>query len=160
MGNMCLSPALTASPRGALQWGKCWARSSSWVFVLCGGGTWGNSAQFSWGEAKGHAGCKEEALQTEGGGHGTAPSPGQWAWPQAVRAQDNAKTQRVWVFGGPVWSQELDSMAIMGLFQCRIFCDSMINFKIKSGHLNAVCTVHNAHLICYIAHLIYITQLV
>jgi len=34
----------------------------------------------------------------------------------------------IWsVLGGPVWSQELASMILVGPFQLRKFCDSMIN---------------------------------
>jgi len=32
---------------------------------------------------------------------------------------------RVWILGGPVWSQELGSVIHVGPFQLRIFCDSM-----------------------------------
>ena len=38
---------------------------------------------------------------------------------------DNALRHRVWFLGGPVWSQELDSMILVGPFQLRIFCGSM-----------------------------------
>ena len=31
-----------------------------------------------------------------------------------------------WFLGGPVWSQELDSVILMGLFQLGLFADSTI----------------------------------
>lgn len=59
----------------------------------------------------------------ESGRHGTG-CPGQWSWPRAARAQGH----RVWVLGGPVWSQELDSTIPVGLFQVRISCDYKLTF--------------------------------
>ena len=38
---------------------------------------------------------------------------------------DTALRHRVWILGGPVWSQELDSI-LMGPFQLRVFCHSMV----------------------------------
>lgn len=38
---------------------------------------------------------------------------------------DNALRHRVW--GGPVWSQRLDSVVLKGPFQLWIFCDSVKN---------------------------------
>lgn len=41
---------------------------------------------------------------------------------------DNACRCRVWIFGGPVWRQVVDSIIPVGAFQLRIFCDSVILF--------------------------------
>ena len=65
----------------------------------------------------------------EGAGHGT-DSPRPWARPQAAGVQklnvqlplDNA---RVWIWGGPVWSQGLHSVILVRPFQEGILCDSM-----------------------------------
>ena len=35
-------------------------------------------------------------------------------------------SQRVWILGGAVWSQELDSVILVGPFQVVIVCVSMI----------------------------------
>lgn len=39
---------------------------------------------------------------------------------------DATLRHRVWVLGGTVWSQELASVILVGPFQLRTFCDSMI----------------------------------
>ena len=39
---------------------------------------------------------------------------------------DNTMRHRVWILGGPVWSQELESVVLVGPFQLRIFYGSMI----------------------------------
>lgn len=39
---------------------------------------------------------------------------------------DNTLRYMVWLLGYSVWSQELYSMALVGPFQLRIFCDSVI----------------------------------
>ena len=54
----------------------------------------------------------------EGGGHGTS-CPGQWAQPRVLEFREHLdSTVRHWVrlLRGPVWSQELDSMIIVGPF--------------------------------------------
>ena len=38
---------------------------------------------------------------------------------------DTALRHRGWFLGGPVQSQELDSMTLVGPFQLRMFCDSV-----------------------------------
>lgn len=40
---------------------------------------------------------------------------------------DNALRHRVWFLGGAVWCWELDSMILVGLYQLRIICDSIIH---------------------------------
>ena len=70
-------------------------------------------------------------------GKGSSPGGG-WALEQAPQGSghgpkllefkkhlDNALSHTVRFFGGPVWSQELDSMILMGLFQLRISYDSI-----------------------------------
>ena len=70
-------------------------------------------------------------------GKGSSPGGG-WALEQAPQGSghgpkllefkkrlDNALSHTVWFLGGPVWSQELDSMILMGLFQLRISYDSI-----------------------------------
>ena len=37
-----------------------------------------------------------------------------------------ALRQRVWIWGGAVWNPELVSVILVGLFQFRIFCDSVV----------------------------------
>ena len=39
---------------------------------------------------------------------------------------DSALSHRVWILVGSVWSQELDSMILMGSFQLGLFSDSMV----------------------------------
>jgi len=57
----------------------------------------------------------------EGGGHGTG-CPGQWAWPRVPEFReftedlDSAFRHGVGILGGPVWSQELDSVILQGSF--------------------------------------------
>ena len=51
-------------------------------------------------------------------GHGTEPA-------QVQEVLDNALRHMGWFLGGPVWSQELDLMILMGPFQLRICYDSM-----------------------------------
>ena len=38
---------------------------------------------------------------------------------------DNSHRHRVWILGGPILSQELDSVILLGPFQLRIFYDFM-----------------------------------
>ena len=68
----------------------------------------------------------------QGGGHGTG-CPGQWAQPKCQSSRcilDNALRHRVlsdiWILSGPVWSQELGSMILVGPFQLTIFCVVMV----------------------------------
>ena len=71
-------------------------------------------------------------------GKGSSPGGG-WALEQAPQGSghgpkllefkkrlDNALSHTVWFLGGPVWSQELDSMILMGSFQLGLFSDSMV----------------------------------
>ena len=51
----------------------------------------------------------------------TAPS-----LPECKKHLDNTLRNMVSFLDGPVWSQELDLMILVGPFQLRIFCDSMI----------------------------------
>ena len=63
----------------------------------------------------------------EGGGHGTG-CPGLWAWPQMPEVKehvDSALKHTVCILGGPVWRQELGSVSLVGIFQLRIFHDSV-----------------------------------
>ena len=39
---------------------------------------------------------------------------------------DGTFRHTVWILGGPLWSQELDLMILVGPFQLGILCDSMI----------------------------------
>jgi len=58
----------------------------------------------SWGLGTGAA--------PQGGGHGTG-CPGLWARPPVPEFKeclDSALRHRVWILGGPVWSQELNWM--------------------------------------------------
>jgi len=41
---------------------------------------------------------------------------------------DNSLRRRVWILGGPVWRQELDSI-LVSPSQLGIFCDSMISIN-------------------------------
>ena len=47
--------------------------------------------------------------------------------PEFKERLDNALIHKVWIWGGSVWSQELVSMTVVGLFQLRIICGSMIS---------------------------------
>jgi len=38
---------------------------------------------------------------------------------------DNSLRHRVWILGGPLWSQGLDSVILVGPFKPGVFCDSM-----------------------------------
>jgi len=67
----------------------------------------------------------------EGGRHGTS-CPGQWARPHAARVQ--GVSHGVWILGGPVQSQESDSMIPVSSFQLRIFYGSM---NVKTSTLTA-----------------------
>jgi len=74
----------------------------------------------SWGLGTGAA--------PQGGGHGTG-CPGQWARPQVPEFNEHlgkAFRYRVWILGGPLWSQELDSMILVSPFQPGIFHNSVI----------------------------------
>jgi len=60
---------------------------------------------------EGQLGVRERS-SPEDGGHGTG-FPGQWAWPQVPEFKeclDSVLRHKVWSLGGPVRSQELDSM--------------------------------------------------
>ena len=70
-------------------------------------------------------------------GKGSSPGGG-WALEQApqgsghgpkllefMKRLDNALSHTVWFLGGPVWSQELDSMILTDPLQLRIFHDTM-----------------------------------
>ena len=39
---------------------------------------------------------------------------------------DTALRHRVWILGGLEWSQELDSVILVGPFQLGVFCDSVL----------------------------------
>jgi len=80
----------------------------------------GNGVELCQGRGSWELG-KESA--PEGGGHGTG-CPGQRARPQAIRVQ-KASGHRVWILGDAVWSQEVDSVILVGLFQLAIFYDSV-----------------------------------
>lgn len=41
---------------------------------------------------------------------------------------DNAPRHWVWIWGGPVWSQELDPMVLMHPFQLGMFCGSIVPY--------------------------------
>jgi len=45
--------------------------------------------------------------------------------PKQLEFKDNALRHRVWISGGPVWSQELDALVSVGPFQLRLFYDSL-----------------------------------
>ena len=45
--------------------------------------------------------------------------------PEFKEHLDNALIHKVWMWGGSVWSQELVSVTVVGLFQLRIICGSM-----------------------------------
>lgn len=56
---------------------------------------------------------------------GTATgSLGQWSWSQAAKVQ---KSHMVWLLGDHVWSQELGSMILMGLFRTGLFYNNLYN---------------------------------
>jgi len=78
---------------------------------LCQGrGSWGLGT----GSAPEHGGCG-----TGCPGHG----PKLLEFKECL---DNTLRHRVWILDGPVWSQELDSVFLVGLFQFRIFYVSMV----------------------------------
>ena len=67
----------------------------------------------------------------EGSGHGTG-CPGQRVWPQVLEFEehfDNALRHRVWILGGPVWSQGLDMVVPVSPFQLRMFYGSVIELE-------------------------------
>ena len=71
---------------------------------------------------------KFRAVHPEGAGHGTG-CPGQWARPSAPEFKehlDSALRHRVSISNGAVWSLELDSVILVGLFELRMFYDSII----------------------------------
>ena len=77
----------------------------------------------SWGLGTGSA--------PEGGGHGTG-CPGQWAQPRVLEVReglDITLRQRVWIWSGAVWNQELKSMILGGSLPTRsiLFCFVLIN---------------------------------
>jgi len=49
---------------------------------------------------------------------------------------DNTLTY-IWFWGGPMWSQELDSMILVGPFQLGIFYDSTFSYRFHLGHCTA-----------------------
>lgn len=48
--------------------------------------------------------------------------------PELKEHLETALRHGVWIFGGPVWRQVVDSIIPVGAFQLRIFCDSVILF--------------------------------
>ena len=68
------------------------------------------------GQGKGTVGMERAA---EGSGHGPEIR-------EFKERLDTTLRHRVWILGGPVWSQELDSMTLTGPFQLEIFSDSMV----------------------------------
>ena len=57
----------------------------------------------------------EQAAQ--GSGHGLK-------LPEFKKHLDNTLSHRVWILGGPVWSQQLDSVIFVGSFQAGKYYDS------------------------------------
>lgn len=89
---------------------------------------------------------QENVLHWEGGGHGTG-FLGQWSKPQDAGIQEtfvNILRRRVWIWGDPMWSQELESVILMGPFHFEIFYGSMnsssgrsdFDFKMNNGKGN------------------------
>ena len=60
-------------------------------------------------------------------GKGSAPEGGEHGLklPELEEHLDTALRHRVWILDGAVWSQRLNSMISVGLFQFGIFYDSM-----------------------------------
>lgn len=46
--------------------------------------------------------------------------------PELRKCLHNALRHRICILAGPVWSQEVDSVILMGLLQLGIFHDSMV----------------------------------
>ena len=74
------------------------------------------------------AGYQEEVLHREGWLHTGTGSPGTWSRHQACQSLRSVCTVLLVIrsefLGRPVWSQELDSMVLVGPFQLGIFSDS------------------------------------
>jgi len=78
----------------------------------------------------------------DGGGHGTGPR-GSGCSPKFQEFKehlDSTLRHRVWILGGPMWSQELNSAMLVDPFQLRIFYDSQLrwfydgnNRKLRDG---------------------------
>lgn len=75
-------------------------------------------------------GCEEKALQQRAVGMKQAAqgNDDDYKLLEFRKHLDNAHGYRVCILGGPVWSQELDSMILMGSFQLTIQYDSVILF--------------------------------
>jgi len=74
---------------------------------------------------------------------------------------NNALRHRVWTLGGPVWSQELDWMILMGPFQLGIFYDSVKRrlkipqacaFPLLDSHLRKSLSAHLVTLLSVTVH--------
>ena len=50
----------------------------------------------------------------QGSGHGPKV-------PELKKCSDNTLRCRIWIWGGPLWSQELDSVIPLGALQLRMF---------------------------------------
>ena len=82
----------------------------------------------------GAAGGLRTGSAPEGGGHGIG-CPGLWPWSQVPEFKehlDTALRHRVWIWGGAVQSQELNSVILGCLFQVKIFHDSVMGENVLS----------------------------
>ena len=68
-------------------------------------------------------GVPQRAVGMEQPAQGSGHSPELLEFKECL---DNTLRHRVWILDGPVWSQELDSVFLVGLFQFRIFYVSMV----------------------------------
>ena len=119
----------------------CWAQSrgeASWQPTAPHDGKWRGSTELcslvtvtglkwmAWSCVKRGVGWElAKGSSPEGGGHGTG-CPGQWAKPQVLMFKEHLDSalRQGSNFGWSVWSQELDLMILMGLFQLRVYHDS------------------------------------
>jgi len=64
----------------------------------------------------------------DGGGHGTGPRGSGYSpkFQEFKEHLDSTLRHRVWILGGPMWSQELNSAMLVDPFQLRIFYDSQL----------------------------------
>ena len=76
----------------------------------------------------------QEKSSPAGGGHGTG-CPGQWSWCWDARVHGAfGHCSQIWGLnvGYPAWSLELDSMIIVGPFQHKMFCHSVVQHFVNS----------------------------
>ena len=96
----------------------------------------------AWSCVRGGLGGSGKGCAPQGSGHGTAPQ-GRGHGHELLELREHLGTaliHRVWILGGPVGIQRLDSMVLLGPFQHRLFCDYMRNLPFYG---KAICSLFN-----------------